>query len=91
MTEEEARRWPDLIRIVETKVKPKGRLAENREIRARKEVVLWGDTTPALFEAIRGLDRVLVHVSDRTAWLHSPSYRRECVFHTNQLFRYVNL
>ena len=58
MSEEEARRWPDLMRIVEEKVKP-ARLEQNREIRAR---YWWrfGETTPALSEAIRGLERVLV-------------------------------
>ena len=34
LSEEEARRWPDLMEIVEERVKP-GRLAQNREIRAR--------------------------------------------------------
>ena len=49
--------WPDLVAIVEEKVKPE-RLKQNREIRAR---YWWkfGETTPALFEAIRPLDRVL--------------------------------
>lgn len=57
MSEEEARCWPDLMAIVEAKVKP-SRLAQNREIRAR---YWWrfGETTPALFRAIAGLDRVL--------------------------------
>jgi hypothetical protein len=59
MSEAEARRWPDLMAIVEAKVKP-DRLAQNREIRAR---YWWrfGEVAPALYEAIRGLDRVLVH------------------------------
>jgi hypothetical protein len=58
MTEEEARSWSDLIAIVETKVKP-GRLAQNREARAR---YWWrfAETAPALYEAIRGKNRVLV-------------------------------
>jgi len=57
-SEEEAQRWPDLMRIVEERVKP-SRLQQNREIRAR---YWWrfGETTPALFEAIRDLERVLV-------------------------------
>jgi hypothetical protein len=59
MTEEEARRWPDLMRIVEEKVKPQ-RMRDNREVRKR---YWWrfGETTPALFAAIRGLERVLVN------------------------------
>jgi hypothetical protein len=58
MTEEEARSWSDLMAIVETKVKP-GRLAQNREARAR---YWWrfAETAPALYEAIRGKNRVLV-------------------------------
>src|SRR5208337_297092 len=66
MTEEEARRWPVLMSIVEEKVKP-SRLEQNREIRARH---WWrfGETTPALFEAIRGQDQVLV-ISLHTEYL----------------------
>jgi hypothetical protein len=57
--EEECRReWPELMGIVERKVKP-GRLAQNREIRAR---YWWrfGETCPALYAAIAGCERVLV-------------------------------
>ena len=59
MTEEEARQWPDLMAIVERRVKPY-RLAQNREIRAR---YWWrfGETAPALNSAIQGLRRVLMH------------------------------
>jgi N-6 DNA Methylase len=58
LSEEEAHEWPDLMLIVEKKVKP-GRLQQNREIRSR---YWWrfGETTPALFRAIEGLDQVLV-------------------------------
>lgn len=58
MSEEEARELPDLMSIVEEKVKP-GRLKQNREIRSR---YWWrfGETTPALFRAIESLDRILV-------------------------------
>lgn len=58
MTEEEARQWPDLMAIVEATVKPE-RLAQKREIRAR---YWWrfGEVAPALYDAIRGMDRVLV-------------------------------
>jgi hypothetical protein len=58
MSEEECRRnWPDLMAIVETKVKPE-RLKQKREIRARN---WWryGEVAPALYQAIRGLERVL--------------------------------
>ena len=64
MSEQEARHWPDLMEIVEEKVKPQ-RLAQKREIRAR---YWWryGETTPALFRAIQSLERVLVNA------LYSP-------------------
>ncbi len=57
LREEEARRWPDLIKIVEEKVRPE-REAQNREIRKR---YWWrfGETTPALFEATRSRKRML--------------------------------
>jgi len=59
MSEEEARRWPDLMNIVEQKVKPE-RLRQNREIRSR----FWwrfGEVAPALYRALADLDRVLVN------------------------------
>jgi hypothetical protein len=58
MSEEEARQWPDLMGIVEEKVKP-SKLAQKREVRAR---YWWryGEPAPALYEAIANLDRVLV-------------------------------
>jgi hypothetical protein len=51
--------WPDLLEIVERKVKPE-RLAQNREIRAR---YWWrfGEVAPALHEAVSGLQSVLVN------------------------------
>ena len=57
MSEDEARKWPDLMAIVEEKVKP-DRLKQNREIRARN---WWrfGENTPALFKAIGQCNRVL--------------------------------
>lgn len=59
MTEDEARSWPDLMRIVEEKVKP-SRLAQNRELRSR---YWWrfGETTPALFRALQGKESVFVN------------------------------
>jgi hypothetical protein len=59
-SEEECwREWPELMAIVERKVKPE-RLAQNREVRAR----FWwrfGETCPALYDAIRGRECVLFH------------------------------
>jgi hypothetical protein len=59
MTEEEARTWPDLMAIVEAKVKP-DRLKQNRETRAR---YWWrfGEPTPALFRALQSRSRVLAN------------------------------
>lgn len=58
MTEEQARKWPDLMKIVEEKVKPQ-RDKDNREQR-KKQWWRFGEATPALFHAIRGHDQVLV-------------------------------
>jgi hypothetical protein len=58
----EAKQWPDLIEIIERKVKPeRDRLGENPDARRRKEH-WWqfGRYTPALFEATSELKRVLV-------------------------------
>lgn len=54
--------WPDLLDIVERKVKPeRSRLGGNPDAERRKRFWWqWGRYTPALFDAIRGLDRVLV-------------------------------
>jgi hypothetical protein len=51
-------RWPELMAIVEAKVKPE-RMLVNRDVRKR---YWWrfGETTPALFSAIANLDLVLV-------------------------------
>lgn len=56
--EECRRRWPKLMAIVEERVRPE-RMINKRETRKR---YWWrfGETTPALFEAIAGLDRVMV-------------------------------
>ena len=50
--------WPDLLAIVEEKVKPE-RLRDKRETR-RKRWWQFGDRQPALQTAIDGLERVLV-------------------------------
>jgi hypothetical protein len=57
VSETEARRWPDLMAIVEAKVKPQ-RMRDKRAVR-RKYWWRFGETTPALFAAIRGLERLL--------------------------------
>jgi len=64
MTEAEARRWPDLMAIVEAKVRPVRAVVKRAAHRER----WWhyGDKRPALYDAICGVDRVLV------CTLHSP-------------------
>ncbi|CAD5911536.1 type IIL restriction-modification enzyme MmeI [Planktothrix agardhii] len=77
MSEDEARKYPDLMEIIEEKVKPQ-RLAQKREIRAR---YWWrfGETTPALFKAIAKLDRVLV-ISLHSEYLSFAFLPSNCVF-----------
>ncbi|MBM3983410.1 MAG: class I SAM-dependent DNA methyltransferase [Planctomycetes bacterium] len=58
MTEEQAREWPDLMKIVEEKVKPQ-RSKDNREVR-KKYWWRFAETTPALFAALTGSNEVIV-------------------------------
>jgi aspartate 1-decarboxylase len=68
LSEEEARQWPELMAIVEEKVKPQ-RLAQKREIRAR---YWWrfGETTPALFNVRSGVG--LLHCQQVSFICFSP-------------------
>ena len=61
--EEETRQWPDLMKIIEEKVKPeRTKLGDNADAKRRKEKWwLWGRYTPTLFNAVRHLHRVLVN------------------------------
>ncbi len=61
--EAEAKRFVDLYRVVEEKVKPERmRQKDNPDGRRRKEFWWqWGRYTPALQEATQNLDRVLMH------------------------------
>jgi hypothetical protein len=62
MSEDEARQWPDLMAIVEEKVRPERmKLADNADGRRRKQHWWqWGRYTPAMFAAVAALPRVLV-------------------------------
>lgn len=63
MGEDEARRgWPDLMRIVEARVKPeRSKLGDNPDAKRRKKYWWhWGRYTPALDEAMRHHARVLI-------------------------------
>ena len=55
--EECRRRWPDLMAMVEERVKPE-RMKVNRKVR-RIRWWQFGDRQPALYAACDGLDRVL--------------------------------
>ena len=57
MSENEARRWPDLLKIVEDKVKP-DRMDDKRGVR-KKYWWRFGETAPALYRSIATLKRVL--------------------------------
>lgn len=61
-SQSEAREYPDLMKIVEDKVKPeRQKLGDNADAKRRKQNWwLWGRYTPALFKAIAPLNRVLV-------------------------------
>lgn len=78
MSEQEARRWPDLMAIVEAKVKPERmQLGDNADARRRKaNWWLWGRYTPALFTAIEGLERVLAisQTSNTGAFAFLPTH-----------------
>ncbi len=63
LSEEEARKWPDLMRILEEKVKPERlKLADNPDGRRRKTFWWrWGRTTPGLDGARAQIAKILMH------------------------------
>ena len=69
--------WPDLVAIIEERVKPeRKKLGDNGDARRRKEKWwLWGRYTPALFAAVAGRERVLTvsRVSENTGIAFLPS------------------
>jgi hypothetical protein len=78
MSEEEAREWPDLISIVEDKVKP-DRMKNNREYYSR---YWWqyGEKRIDLVRAIESLDRVLVTNAQASTHLGFIFYSPKVVF-----------
>jgi hypothetical protein len=70
MTESEARRWPGLMEVVERTVKPeRAKLRDNADGRRRKKIWWqWGRYTPALYETIRGMPRVLAASRHQPHW-----------------------
>lgn len=86
MSEKEARKYPDLMNIIEEKVKP-ARLAQNREIRA-KYWWRFGETTPALFQAISQFNQVLV--LSRVNQHSSFAFLRSKIVHSDSLIVFAN-
>ena len=83
MTEQEARQWPDLMKIVEAKA---------RGTRAGHSTAEWWQferLRPELYEAIRGLDRVLAHanVSKHLGFAFVPS--GTCVATPHNVFAFA--
>jgi hypothetical protein len=77
MSEEEARRWPDLMEIVEEKVKPYRQSGRVSSLRGRVSDQYWlfGHIAKELYSAVRPLDRVLVNaeVSKHLCFAFLPS------------------
>ena len=69
--------WPELLAIVEERVKPeRAKLGNKADARRRKEKWwLWGRYTPGLFGAIDGMERVLAisRVGQQAAFAFQPS------------------
>jgi hypothetical protein len=79
MSEQDARRWPDLMSIVEERVKPdRDGLKDNADGKRRK-AYWWqfGRYTPSLFESIRTCTRVLANsqVSTHMSFAFQPNDR----------------
>jgi hypothetical protein len=76
MSEREARRWPELMRIVEEKVKPyRLTLGGNRDAEVRRKYWWrWGRYTPALYNRAASLSRVLVcaHTGPHKSFVFLP-------------------
>ena len=68
--------WPNLVPIIEERVKPeRTKLGDNGDARRRKEKWwLWGRYTPALFSAVASLGRVLAisRVGQQAAFAFLP-------------------
>ncbi|MGK3977765.1 DNA methyltransferase [Sorangium sp. So ce118] len=69
-SEAEARAWPDLMQIVEQRVKPE-RTKNKREVR-RRYWWRFGESAPALYVAIQALQRILV-IPFVGKW-HAPAF-----------------
>ncbi len=85
MKEDEARKYPDLMAIVEEKVKPSRQLLGNNgdALRRKARWWLWGRYTPALFKAIEQCDRVLVISSQAAVHFAFAFLSNQYVFSSN--------
>ncbi|MBD2018553.1 N-6 DNA methylase [Microcoleus sp. FACHB-53] len=74
MSEDEARIWTDLMQIVEKKVKPERMVLRDNSDGRRLKTKWWqfGRTRPELYEAIRGINSVLVR--PRTSKYHTFTF-----------------
>ena len=77
MSKSEASQWPDLMTILEKKVKPeREKLKDNPDgLRRKRNWWLWGRYTPSLFQAVAGLERVLAtsYISQHRVFAFLPS------------------
>jgi len=77
MSEQEAREWPELFRIVEERVKPvRQALPDTQSARSRRERWWqWSRSTPDLYEAIRPFESVLANsqISSHLAFVFVPA------------------
>jgi hypothetical protein len=70
MSLDQARQWPDLLNIVEAKVKPQRALLGGYSVADRRREFWWqyGTYTPALYRAIQNVDTVLA-ISQTTTYI----------------------
>lgn len=86
MAEAEARRWPDLIAIVEEKVKPERERNRDRNAIARRRAECWwqyGSPAKELYEAICGHERVLVTGSQAAKYLVFTFLPSDLIYSSN--------
>ncbi|MCG8094853.1 MAG: class I SAM-dependent DNA methyltransferase [Candidatus Thiodiazotropha endolucinida] len=81
MTEEEARKWPDLMDIVERKVKPER--DKNKRERRKKNWWKYAETSPGLYKAISDKKRVLVAGAQATAHFAFAFLPKRMVYSSN--------
>ena len=78
LTEEEARQWPDLMKIIENRVKP-DRLKKSKEVASWPWWQYWR-TRNELYETISGMSRILLTNAQASPHLALVFYRTDVVF-----------